>query len=270
MKLNIETLKGHPSGSLSLVFLHGFTGSAEDWSEISQGIDSEFAIYAIDLPGHGRSESPDNLSFYSADAINLSVKETLDTANLKKIILIGYSMGGRAALNFSINYPEYVHALILESATAGISDFEDRVDRIKNDEKISAMILSSSIEKFIDYWMSIPLFDSQKFLPKEKLEKIRRNKLRNNKLGLSNSLKGFGTGSMPVLWNELKKIKCPVLLITGEYDKKFTAISVEMTSRLSNVKHFIAPGCGHNVHLERPEHFLNLTNKFISKISTTY
>ncbi|HVO74877.1 MAG TPA: alpha/beta fold hydrolase, partial [Ignavibacteriaceae bacterium] len=56
-----------PSGFI--FFLHGFTGSSEDWNQIIPGIDSRFACAVIDLIGHGRSDSPDGPAYYLADSI---------------------------------------------------------------------------------------------------------------------------------------------------------------------------------------------------------
>lgn len=264
MKLNTEILRPKKKSRFyPIILLHGFTGSSEDWVEISRDIDPDFALYAIDLPGHGKSDSPDEISAYTADAINQSIKETLVQLRLKKVIMLGYSMGGRAALSFTINYPEFVQALILESISAGIRDPKDRKARVINDEKISSLIFSGTIDNFTDYWMNIPLFETQKTLPNDKLAAIRINKLKNTRTGLANSLRGFGTGSMPSLWDDLKQISCPVLLITGEYDEKFKNINGEMNSIINNAAHHIVPDCGHTVHLEKPEHFLNLTNNFL-------
>lgn len=265
MKLHREIFNETATKYPPVYLLHGFTGSAEDWRQTASGILIEYPVYAIDLPGHGKNASVDDITLYTADAIISSIKETLDFYKVKKLILCGYSMGGRAALSFATKHPEYISALILESTTAGIINYEDRQNRIKNDEKIASLITSESMEYFIDYWINIPLFESQKTLPYEKLEAVRKNKLLNNSIGLANSLKGFGTGSMPVLWDELKGLKFPVLLITGELDKKFTTISKEMVKLLPNGVHYIVPGSGHNVHLEKPEHFLNLTNEFLRK-----
>ena len=94
------------------------------------------------------------------------------------VIIAGYSMGGRAALSFASKYPQMIKGLILESASAGIIEENLRKERTEQDEKLAEFIETHSIEEFVDYWMNISLFDSQKNLSKEKLEEIKKSKIK--------------------------------------------------------------------------------------------
>ena len=82
-------------------------------------------------------------------------------------------------------------------------------------------------------------------------------KLQNSKIGLANSLRGFGTGLMPYLGNEIKKMNFPVLLITGGLDSKFTKLNKVLFKQFPNAEHKIAESVGHNFHFEKPEEFKN-------------
>ena len=55
-----------------IVFLHGFTGRATDWQFIFDKIPEKFSPIAIDLIGHGETDSPENQDYYSCHAIRLS------------------------------------------------------------------------------------------------------------------------------------------------------------------------------------------------------
>ncbi|MCX6151716.1 MAG: 2-succinyl-6-hydroxy-2,4-cyclohexadiene-1-carboxylate synthase [Ignavibacteriales bacterium] len=250
-----------------ILFLHGFTGSCKDWNDIIPKLPSEFQVITIDLIGHGKSDSPQVISHYTSDAITSQIHAIIQKLSLTEIILIGYSMGGRAALWYTVTHPEKVNGLILESTTPGIIDEKLRSERKNNDERLAEFIEKEEVEKFVDYWMSLPLFASQRQLKQEILEKIRNDKLNNRKTGLANSLRGFGQGVMPHLWSKLEHINCNVLLITGQLDKKFSDINSLMASSLSNVNHQIVSNAGHNVHLEKPEVFVSLINSFIKKFS---
>ena len=61
---------------------------------------------------------------------------------------------------------------------------------------------------------------------------IRNQRLTNSTRGLANSLLGMGTGSQPSWWETLKQLKMPVLLITGELDKKYCEIAKKMQKSL--------------------------------------
>jgi 2-succinyl-6-hydroxy-2,4-cyclohexadiene-1-carboxylate synthase len=251
---------------IPIFFLHGFTVSANDWDNILKKIPNNFAPAAIDLIGHGKSDSPASLYYYSSESITQQIFHLINHFNLDKIVLAGYSMGGRAALSFAVKYPDKIQGLILESVTAGIENEEERNERIKKDENLADYILSHSIDEFIDHWMSLEIFNTQKRFSNEKLEKIKTAKLLNNIIGLSNSLKGFGTGKMKPLHQQLQTISAKALLITGELDTKFTAINSGMVKLFPNAKHEIIKNAGHNTHLEEPERFIGILNDFLKNL----
>jgi 2-succinyl-6-hydroxy-2,4-cyclohexadiene-1-carboxylate synthase len=172
-------------------------------------------------------------------------------------------MGGRAALSFASAYPGKISALILESTSAGIEKEKERNERIKNDEKLARFILNNSIGEFVDKWIEMEIFKSQKTLPKENLAQLKNAKSKNSKTGLANSLRGFGTGMMPHPGNQIKKMGFPVLLITGELDKKFTKINRDLICEFPYAEHKIITSAGHNVHLEKPKDFISAIGEYL-------
>ena len=173
-------------------------------------------------------------------------------------------MGGRAALSFAVSYPGMIKALVLESTSPGIKNETDREARKRNDELLAEFIQQKGIKEFVNYWMNIDLFKNQKKLPGDKLQEQLKEKLKNNKIGLVNSLIGFGTGVMPHLYDELNKLNFPVLLITGENDVKFTKINSSIKSSFQNASHVIIKEAGHNIHFELPEIFASEVNLFLT------
>lgn len=265
LKLNIKVFPNFDSQKTSLFLLHGFTGSARDWDEVCSKLDDRFNKIAIDLIGHGKSDAPAEKKCYSADAVCNQILTAVNHFTGEKIILLGYSMGGRAALNFSLNHPEKIKVLILESASAGIENEDERKARIISDEQLAEFIETHTMEKFVNKWMEMDIFKSLKRLPEEKLQKLKIAKLQNSKIGLANSLRGFGTGRMPFLGDKLSACNFSVLLISGELDEKFKKINKELVIKFPDAKHKIISGAGHNVHLENPEKFIESVNPFLSQ-----
>jgi 2-succinyl-6-hydroxy-2,4-cyclohexadiene-1-carboxylate synthase len=251
-----------------ILFLHGFTGSSEDWRETAEILKAlDYNLLGIDLPGHGKSSTPDKTEYYRLPFLIKIIKEIIKNTGRQKIVLAGYSMGGRLALAYAAQYPNDISQLILESTSPGIAEPEGQMDRVKSDNKIIEIIKEKNIDEFIDYWMSIPLFESQRKY-RAKFNLLRQTKLKNiSPNGLINSLKGFGTGVMPQQYNNLKNILCPVLLITGSLDSKFTGINKNIASLLPDAQHIIIEGAGHNIHFEKPDEFCKPFMEFISRIS---
>jgi 2-succinyl-6-hydroxy-2,4-cyclohexadiene-1-carboxylate synthase len=248
-----------------LLFIHGFASSLEEWVEVINLLD-KYQSVAVDLPGFGDSEIPVKSEYYSQDFLSWLIKEIIIQLELKNVLLVGYSMGGRAALSFAVKHFSMIKGLILESSSAGIKDVQERNARIKSDEELIKFIESNSIKKFVDYWTNLEIFNTQKKLSQEKLDIIKKIKLKQNKVGLINSLKEFGTGKILPLWDKLNKVNLPILLITGELDKKFCKINSEMVTQFPNAKHILVENAGHNIHLEKPLEFVNLLDKFLNQL----
>jgi 2-succinyl-6-hydroxy-2,4-cyclohexadiene-1-carboxylate synthase len=252
------------SGDDNFVFLlHGFTGSGKDWGQIVQGLDHRFNYVTIDMPGHGKSESPPEVNQYVPDAVINHLDELFAHFTRRKVILIGYSMGGRAALLYAVNKKDKVRGLILEGATAGIKSETSRRLRKVDDDNLAGYIEKHTMEEFVNHWMNLDMFKSQKKIP-VKLQTIRDEKLLNNKTGLANSLRGFSTGNMPQMFDSLSEIQFKTLLISGENDSKYTKLSSEMSSLIPYSHHIIIKGAGHNVHVEKPDEFISAINLFLS------
>ena len=264
VRINVEYFPSSEKESTFVFLLHGFTGSTNDWKEIIPHLSKKFSYAAVDLVGHGKSESPENLELYLASSIINQLHKVIDHFTQKKFILLGYSMGGRVALSYAAKHPDKLSGLILESVSAGITDEKLREERIRSDENIIKMIEEKSLEEFVEYWMNQDLFATLKNWPKEKLAAIKNSKLKIQKMGLINSLKGFGTGVMPPLDDKLDLIKCKTYLITGELDKKFTQINSELVKSFPSAKHVIVKNAGHNVHLEKPDEFGRLVNGYLT------
>lgn len=248
-----------------IIFLHGFTGAAINWKFIFDKLPDNFLPVAIDLTGHGQSDSPHDVSFYTSDAQIKQLKGIVDELKLSQFVLCGYSMGGRLALSFALKYPGLINKFILESTSPGLPTKNERAERINSDKSLADRIENEGVEKFVDYWMNIPLFNSLKNLPDEKYIAIVNQKRDNNATGLANSLRGFSTGLMPDYRDALKNFDKDTLLITGSEDTKYCLLNYEMAELLPNAVHKIINGSGHNAHLENPEDFIILVNQFLSR-----
>ena len=273
VKLNVEYFPSLEKNAPFVFLLHGFTGSSADWIDIIPGLSEKFSYAAIDLIGHGKSDSPTNVDIYTSNSIVQQLNEVFKYFTEDKFFLIGYSMGGRAALSYAVQFADKLSGLVLESTSAGIADENLRNERRQSDEKVIKLIEEKPIEEFIEFWLNQDLFASLRKLPKDKFEQIKiskaypelvsGSKLKIKKIGLINSLKGFGTGVMPAFHDKVHLIKCNTLLITGELDKKFTQINSELVKSFPSAKHVVVKNAGHNVHLEKPEEFVRKVNEFL-------
>ena len=114
--------------------------------------------------------------------------------------------------------------------------------------------------------MSLPLFVSQRRLAPELLARERERRLHNSPAALAACLRGLGTGVQPTFWDALPDVRVPALLIAGEEDTKFRAISGRMAEAMPSAETRVIPGCGHTTHLENPKAWLAAVQHFSQRL----
>lgn len=244
-----------------LVLLHGFSGSGANWAEHAEAFAPHFEVITIDLLGHGHSETPADPGRFAVEPVAGDLIAIFDGLALPSLNLLGYSMGGRLALYTALTDPARIGRLVLESASPGLKTEAERAARVASDEALARRIEMEGIEAFADYWTNLPLFASQ---PPEIRERLRRQRLNNNPLGLANSLRGMGTGAQPSLWERLGEVAMPTLLLCGALDAKFAAINAEMQALMPRAMLVTVDGAGHTIHAEQPERFRDEVVRFLA------
>ncbi|QWG35802.1 2-succinyl-6-hydroxy-2,4-cyclohexadiene-1-carboxylate synthase [Bacillus mycoides] len=246
-----------------LLLLHGFTGSMETWRSFIPSWSEQFQVILVDLAGHGKTESPEDVTHYDIQNVALQMKELLDHLHIENAHVLGYSMGGRLAITMACLYPQYVRSLLLENCTAGLESEEERKERREKDERLADKIEQEGIRIFVSMWENIPLFETQQRLAQNVKEAVRKERLANNPKGLANSLRGMGTGAQPSWWNELQNLKMPVLLLNGESDEKFFRLLKNIEKCIPRANFVKIDGAGHAIHVEQPEKFDTIVKGFL-------
>ena len=254
-------------GDDAVLLLHGFTGSKESWLDLRRALAPRRRVIAIDLPGHGGTEVGADPADHSMERVAEMIERVLQALAIEHIAIIGYSMGGRLALYFTLSRPQRVCRLVLESASAGLADSAERAERAAADEALAALVESAGIEAFVAKWQALPLFQSLADLREEARERLRRQRLACSPAGLAASLRGMGTGVQPWLGDRLEEIGIPVLLITGGRDTKFTRIGSELRRAISGARLEIVAEAGHIPHLEGPKEFNHIVSEFLQEDS---
>jgi 2-succinyl-6-hydroxy-2,4-cyclohexadiene-1-carboxylate synthase len=250
-----------------LIVLHGFTGSSETWADLGSRIGARCMMIAVDLPGHGMSTSPMGPERYDLNRLSDDLARVMDAIQIESATILGYSMGGRAALRMALNRPERVDALILESTSPGIEDDAEREARTRSDNELAEFIEREGVEAFVNRWETLSLWETQRSLSLEARAELRRQRLGGNQAGLAGSLRGAGAGAGESVAMRLKEIGAQSLLIAGELDSKYTVIMRAMHQAMSGSRIVIVKDAGHAVHLERPDEFASLVGDFVHEVN---
>ena len=250
----------------SLLLLHGFSGACATWHAVANALADRWRVIMIDCLGHGQSDAPPKVERYRMASLAADIIDLLDQLAIERTHLLGYSMGGRLALCVALRYPERLRSLILESASPGLADASERAERRRRDLALADRIEGKGIPAFVDYWERMPLWASQSKLPADIIMAQRKQRLRNNAVGLANSLRGLGTGAQPNLWPALPALQLPALLLAGAADHKFRRINEAMAARMPRAQLRLIPAAGHNTHLENAPAFCHEVSSFLASV----
>lgn len=233
--------------------------------------DREFDLYAknyrpirYDVRGFGKSSRPTEKFSDSIDLYTL-----LKHLSIEKTYLLGVSNGGRISLDFTVEHPEMVDALILVGT--GIRGYEvsgpeeeknwDEFDaKMKPQEEaqqkaIKENRLEDAVRMDVDLWASATAGQSRQRILEIAMENAHTQAEPPGKLQVS---------PQPPAFKRLSEIKAPTLLIVGDKDVLDSQI---ITKRLNSImpssKMVLLHGADHIANMSKPEEFNRTVLEFL-------
>lgn len=97
-----------------IMLIHGIAGTGAVWEDVFASLAEDHLVIAPDLPGHGASGS--SAGDYSIGALAATVRDLLLVLGHERATIVGHSLGGGVAMQFSYLFPEYTERLILISS----------------------------------------------------------------------------------------------------------------------------------------------------------
>jgi len=93
------------------IILHGFLGMSDNWKTLAKQFNKQgFQVHLVDQRNHGRSFWDEEFNY---NILAEDLKHYCDTYSLKDIVLLGHSMGGKTAMLFATQFPEYISKLLI-------------------------------------------------------------------------------------------------------------------------------------------------------------
>ena len=241
--------KGFP-----FVFVHGYLGSSEMWNFQKEFFSKHYRVIIPALPGFGESHNVKSLD--SINKMARQIIDLLDQKNIDKFNLIGHSMGGMIVQEITKLIGDRVNKLIC-FATGSIGEIPGRFETIdETREKLKKDGTEVSFSRVPKKWFVKGDKDKNYFLCKNAVKDVSLEAADNALLAMKN-------------WRgkeNLKNIKNETLIIWGDKDTSYNFDQVDtLKKNIKNSRLEIFKNCAHNVHLEQPDEFNNLVQKFISE-----
>lgn len=98
----------------AVLLIHGIGDNSETWRDLIPHLAQNYTVIAPDLLGHGRSDKP--RADYSVAAYANGMRDLLSALGIDRVTVVGHSLGGGVAMQFSYQFPNMVERLVLVSA----------------------------------------------------------------------------------------------------------------------------------------------------------
>ena len=240
----------HPEtgeGLRAVVLIHGAGGRGNQWPHQLRRLPAR-RVFALDLPGHGRSGGipQPRIEGYANELL-----ACIELMDLKRPTLVGHSMGAAIALTAAMLAPEAVEELVLIAAA---SSFPANPVLL---EKLGVPAWQEQAVKMIVTWS---------FAKKtgNRLRQIYSADLMANAPGVL--LADFRACTQFEIDKQLKGISRPTLVLSGEEDLMVPhARSRRLAEKLMRASYKSIPGCGHMLHLEDPPAVANAITRFLEQ-----
>jgi esterase len=238
------------------IILHGLMGSADNWLTQAKMLSGEFHVYTVDQRNHGLSPHSDDFDY---KVLANDIKDFIQEHSLEKPIILGHSMGGKAAMNFAVSNPTMLSSLIVvDIAPKAYPVHHDSiVDGLK---AIPVDTLQSRNEADEILSQFVPEADVRQFLLK--------NLSRKSTGGFSWKI------NLPVIDASLEKISAdmqfpgsfngPTLFVRGGKSRYVKDEDRQRIKELFPNSSLVTMDTGHWVQAEKPQEFVEVVKNFLT------
>ncbi len=249
-------------GADPVILLHGFAQTPRSWDAVANALRARgHEVHVPDLYAQARP--------FSLDAACRRVAEIVrDVARAsgEPCVVVGYSMGGRIALETLARAQAAgerlpLSALALEGAGLGPADEAAREAFRARGDAWAADLRENGVAAFMDRWETLPLFASQRALSADVRARVRSDRVAHDAEELASSLTEAGQHCQAGEADSLAALACAaecgvrVVYVHGSLDEKYGAVARRVAELVPAARIEGITRAGHNVHLEQPEAF---------------
>jgi len=223
-----------------VLLLHGFAGSTRTMRPLIDALAEHHLVLAPDLPGHGLSDAPRDAAAYAWPALTRHLARLLDALDAPHAHVLGFSLGGRVALQLAARRPERVRTVCTIGSRCVWSDLTERHARRTKDAALAARIETEGMRAFVS--------DERHGADDDALAAAAP---RAGTHGLALALRGLGAADQPDVGAALAVSAVPLLLLAGANDLGPLAAAQALAAELPAARAVAIAGAGHRAHLER-------------------
>ena len=257
------------------VLLHGFMGDRRDMLLLQDALSASVDCVSVDLPGHGDSarvlcstEQRLEAPLPAVDAL-LDVLATL-CPSPRRMILIGYSLGARLAMQVAERQSGRVAAVVALSGSPGLEDAGARARRLASDEALAARLRAMDAPRFEAWlrgeWYALPMWGG--LCAHELFDGLVRRRVDSAVVSaLATALTSMSVAHQPPLQAWLAEAPMPLLYVAGDADAAYSALAQRLGHSCgARVRVALLPGVGHGVLTQAPDAVRALCERFVAEL----
>ncbi len=242
--------------------IHGSGDNLKAWYNQVPAFSQRYRMLTYDVRGHGQTELPEGeltTELWVEDLYAL-----LKALNISETILLGFSMGGMIALEFTLTHPEMVKALILSNSRGTVSRSEEEMRQMeaRRQTLIEAMKkegMEAVVKDRVDHIFS-PGFARRN---PETFRRYRSILLENDAEAYLRVMQRMVRSTTPP---NLSKITCPTLIIAGEHDPSSGPAAAKATQEAIRGSQLKVFPTGHPTALEQPREYNVTVLTFLAEV----
>ena len=261
----VQQGKGAP-----VILTHGLAASLHDWDDLLPELAaSGYAGYALDLFGHGESYKPLDHTEFTFDAVFDHFLAWIDSLQITEpMILVGHSLGGGLSLQYALQHPERVRALVLVNPFYDIHQLPPLMRFIFRNQLLNTGLINRTPYRLFRIFVDLT---STNFYNGHREPHVLPKHIRyQTALDFTRASAGIYNipYTLPHLTPNLPRINQPTLLIWGKRDQTLAPESFSNIGKLlpNVLESHTFPICGHVPHQCHPEKINPLVMKFLNDL----
>lgn len=253
-----------------ILFIHEFSGDYRAWELQVRYFARRYRCITYNARGYPPSEVPNSIDKYSQRRAVDDAVGVLDHLKIEKAHIVGLSMGGFAALNFGIHYPERAFSLVV--GAAGMGAEPDKAAQFRQEvEVVARRWETEGAAKFAPIYGSGPGREQLEIKDPRGFKEFIDQLSEHSATGAALTLRGVQARrpSPFELVAQLEKMVVPTLIIHGDEDRSCLGTGAFLKRTIPSAGLMVFPKTGHTINLEEPALFNFAVQDFITQVDNS-
>ncbi len=251
-----------------LVFLHEFAGDYRSWETQVRFFARRNAVVTFNARGYPPSEVPEDPDAYSQAIAVEDLRSLLDHLEIHRVHVVGFSMGGSAALAFGLKYPERARSVTIAGTGSGSSPGGDNAQFLRDMDYVVQRFESEGMDKVSEFYTSGPNRVQFKDKDPRGWQEFNAQFRDSSAKGHANTMRGVQRKrpSVYALEAGLKVMTVPLMIMVGDEDEPCLEPGLYLKRTVPSSALSVFPKTGHNINQEEPDLFNRVLHDFITQV----